>query len=58
MAEQSGPLPLTEEQLAQVIDEKTFHARSPMCASSRIGSAPALPSPGVWLDPTASLRFH
>jgi uncharacterized Zn finger protein len=29
MVEQSGPLPLTEDQLAQVVDEKTFHRAQP-----------------------------
>jgi hypothetical protein len=29
MAEQRGPLPLTERQLAQAIDEKTFHRAQP-----------------------------
>ena len=29
MAEQSGPLPLTERQLAQATDEKTFHRAQP-----------------------------
>jgi uncharacterized Zn finger protein len=29
MAEQSGPLPLTEERLAQGVDEKTFHRAQP-----------------------------
>jgi uncharacterized Zn finger protein len=29
MVEQSGSLPLTEEQLAQVVDEKTFHRAQP-----------------------------
>jgi hypothetical protein len=29
MAEQSGPLPLSEQQLAQAIDEKTFHRAQP-----------------------------
>jgi hypothetical protein len=29
MTEQSGPLPLTEQQLAQAIDEKTFHRAQP-----------------------------
>ena len=42
MVEQSGPLGLTEEQLAQVSMRKPSTARNPMCASSRIGSALAL----------------
>ena len=44
MAEQSGPLPLTEEQLAQVIDEKTFHRAQPYVRefTHRLRSGPAI----------------
>ena len=44
MTEQSGPLPLTEEQLAQVIDEKTFHRAQPYVRefTHRLRSGPAI----------------
>ena len=44
MAEQSGPLTLTEEQLAQVIDEKTFHRAQPYVRefTHRLRSGPAI----------------
>jgi len=44
MAEQSGPLTLTEEQLAQVIDEKTFHRAQPYVRefTHRLRSGPTI----------------
>jgi uncharacterized Zn finger protein len=44
MAEQSGPLPLTEEQLAQVVEEKTFHRAQPYVRefTHRLRSGPAI----------------
>jgi uncharacterized Zn finger protein len=44
MTEQSGPLPLTEEQLAQVIDEKTFHRAQPYVRefTHRLRSGPSI----------------
>jgi uncharacterized Zn finger protein len=44
MAEQSGPLPLTEERLAQVIDEKTFHRAQPYVRefTHRLRSGPSI----------------
>jgi hypothetical protein len=44
MAEQSGPLSLTEEQLAQVIDEKTFHRAQPYVRefTHRLRSGPSI----------------
>ena len=44
MVEQSGPLPLTEEQLAQVIDEKTFHRAQPYVRefTHRLRSGPSI----------------
>jgi hypothetical protein len=44
MAEQSGPLPLTEEQLAQAIEEKTFHRAQPYVRefTHRLRSGPSI----------------
>ena len=44
MAEQSGPLALTEEQLAQAIDEKTFHRAQPYVRefTHRLRSGPSI----------------
>jgi uncharacterized Zn finger protein len=44
MAEQSGPLSLTEEQLAQVIEEKTFHRAQPYVRefTHRLRSGPSI----------------
>jgi uncharacterized Zn finger protein len=44
MAEQSGPLSLTEEQLAQVVEEKTFHRAQPYVRefTHRLRSGPAI----------------
>jgi len=44
MAEQSGPLLLTEEQLAQVVEEKTFHRAQPYVRefTHRLRSGPAI----------------
>jgi hypothetical protein len=44
MAEQSGPLVLTEAQLAQVIDEKTFHRAQPYVRefTHRLRSGPSI----------------
>jgi len=44
MAEQSGPLLLTEAQLAQVVEEKTFHRAQPYVRefTHRLRSGPAI----------------
>jgi uncharacterized Zn finger protein len=44
MAEQSGPLSLTEEQLAQIIEEKTFHRAQPYVRefTHRLRSGPSI----------------